>query len=111
MDGKIFLYHVAKWGRSDPQCLNYRLDVKDLCMGVKSDQGICALGEHLRNAENLANSSANSLPAIPVWSSTHRNLISVPDSVKQYEKASDSDYERKNLGFENCRRESLKTRK
>lgn len=43
MDGDIFLYHLAKWGGSDPQCLSHRLDVQDLSMGVKSDHGICAL--------------------------------------------------------------------
>lgn len=84
MDGDIFLYHVVEWGGSDPQCLRHRLDVRDLNMGIKSDNGICALGEHLRDAEELANLSANSLPVIPVWPGTQRNWISVPDLVKQY---------------------------
>jgi len=73
MDGDIFLYHVVEWGGSDPQCLRHRLDVRDLNMGIKSDNGICALGEHLRDAEELANLSANSLPVIPVWPGTQRN--------------------------------------
>lgn len=66
MKGDIFLHHVAKWGGSDPQCLSHSLNVQDLSIGVKSDHGICGLGGHLINAEDLANLSANLLPAIPV---------------------------------------------
>jgi hypothetical protein len=73
MVGDIFLYQVAKYRGSEPQCLSQRLDVQFLRMEIKSDHGIFVLGGHLREAEDLTSLSTNSFPAIPVWPGTHMN--------------------------------------
>jgi len=39
---------------------------------------------HLRDSVVLANLSANSFPAIPVWPGTHKNWMSKPVSVREY---------------------------
>ena len=74
IDGAMSLYQVAKWVGRPSQYLSHILSTLFFSIGQKSDQGIVLDGGQHKAAVDLAMESAVSLPEIPVWPGTQRNL-------------------------------------